>query len=318
MRLTFLGTSAGAPTAARNVTAQAVSFDHGAVWILDCGEATQHRLLAAGLRPKAVECILITHLHGDHCYGLFGLFACLGIHGREDPVVVVGPRGVRAMCEAVWTASAARPHFPVQFHEWHDLPADGAGLGATAGSWSVTAFPIAHRLPCAGYLLREGPRPGRFYPERARAAGVPEGRDWGRLQAGHPVVVDGRTVQPSDVADPPRRGRVVLLLGDTSNADTMMSAGSGCDLAVREVTYGDELAEKAVRWGHSTAGDTGRWAAQLQAKQLVITHLSARYTDDPAAVAGLRQAVADRCPGTVVHAADDLWSIAIAPPDEPA
>jgi ribonuclease Z len=312
MKLTFLGTSAGAPTRRRNVTGQALTFDDGRIWLLDCGEATQHRLMEAGLRAKSIERILITHLHGDHVYGIFGMLACIGIAGRDEPVQIVGPRGIGRMIETVLHHSGHDPSFDVVIEEWHDLPAGGWRLPAWNDGWQVTAHPIEHRLPCAGYCLREGDRPGRFHPDKAVAAGVPEGPLWGRLQRGQTVQVDGREIRPETVCDPPRPGRRVLLLGDTSDADSMIAVGQGCDLAVREVTYDDSRIAKAQQWMHSTAGMTGAWAHQMQAKTLIITHLSARYTDeaeDPVmSVSALHAAAAAACPGTQVLVADDLWS----------
>ncbi len=325
MRLIFLGTSAGAPTRQRNVTCQALSFDDGAVWLLDCGEASQHQLMKAGIRPKMVERILITHLHGDHIYGIFGMLACLAIHGREAPVQIVGPRGVREMVTTVLRLSDFAPGFPLIFSELDRPDPGGAELPAwpigASHPWTVTAHHLVHRLACVGYCLHEPPRPGRFHPDRARAAQVPEGPLWGNLQRGVAVTLaDGRRVDAAEVCDPPRRGRKLLLLGDTSDADAMLAIGQDCDLAVREVTYDNSRQDKALLWQHSTASMTGSWAQQMRAKTLVMTHLSARYTDedpDPVrTIASLHAEVAAACPGTRVIIADDLLSVDIPASDE--
>ena len=309
MKITFLGTSSGTPTRTRNVTAQVVAFDNGALWLLDCGEASQHQLMRAGLRAGRIERILITHLHGDHCYGLPGMLACMAIQERTDPVQIVGPSGLREMIETVLRLSDHVPTFPI---EWHQLPGDDR-LDARS-SWSVSAHPIRHRIACFGYVLQENPRPGRFHPERAAALGIPEGPLFGRLQ-GHQAVTldDGRVIAPGQVCDPPRPGRKVVLLGDTQDASGISEAAQDCDLLVHEATYEASRTTKAEQWGHSTSAMAGAFARRVGARHLIITHFSSRYTDADATrgVAQLLTEAQAECPGTVVHAADDLWSFTL-------
>jgi ribonuclease Z len=306
VKITFLGTSSGTPTRTRNVTAQALSFENGALWLLDCGEATQHRVMEAGLKAGRIERILITHLHGDHCYGLPGMLACMAIQGRTGPVQIVGPVGLREMVETVLRLSDHVPTFAI---DWVEV--DGTRSLAAMSNWSVSSHAIRHRITCFGYVLREAPRPGRFHVERARALGIPEGHLFGHLQAGRPVTLaDGRTVQPSEVCDPPRPGRKVVLLGDTQDASGIATAAQGCDVLVHEATYEAERTAKAEQWGHSTSAMAGVFAKRIAAKHLIITHFSSRYTDSDAD-RGVDQLLAEaqrECPGTVVLAADDLWS----------
>ena len=316
MRVTFLGTSAGTPTRSRNVTSQALTFEHGGLWLLDCGEATQHQLMRAGLKPSHCERILITHLHGDHCYGLPGLLSCLAIHGRTEPVSLVGPHGLRELVETVVRLSEAALPYRLEFLE---LPAVGGPVPALHG-WSVSAHALAHRVTCLGYVLQEDPLPGRFHPERARAAGVPEGRAWGRLQAGEDVTLgDGTVVAATAICDPARAGRKVVLLGDTNDAEAIIAPGHGCDLLVCETTYEAAHQAKAVAWGHMTTAMTGTLARRMGAKQLIITHFSSRYTtaEDPdraLSIADLVAETASACPETFVAAADDLAAFVVARP----
>ncbi len=341
MRLTFLGTSAGAPTRTRNVTSHALTLDDGAIWLLDCAEATQHRFLLAGLRPKSVERILITHLHGDHCYGLPGMLACLGIHQRREPIQISGPRGLREMVLTTLRLSDMHPPFRIDWAECETGRASELPLLASEnaaqderrrGRWTVSAHPLVHRVPCFGYCLAEAPRQGRFKPETARALGIPEGPLWGRLQRGEFVHVAGTEFRPEQVSEPPRRGRKLLLLGDTCDADAMLEAGQGADLVVREATYDDSRLEKARKWQHSTARMSGEFAHALHARELILTHLSARFTGetsnaDPAEdgeggrvidLDQLKIEAESACPGTRVLLADDLWTHEIPASDEPA
>lgn len=310
MKLTFLGTSAGTPTRERNVTSQALQFEHGGLWLLDCGEATQHQLMRAGLRAGRIERVLITHLHGDHCYGLPGLLSCIAIHGRTEPVEVAGPPGLRELIETVVRLSEATLPYPLAITE---LPVNGGTLAPLSG-WSVSAHPLVHRIACLGYVLREDDRPGRFHPDEAQRLGVPPGPLFRRLQDGQAVeLADGSTVQPAQVTDPPRPGRLVVLLGDTSDASAIVDAGQGCDLLVCETTYDHGRPAKAVAWGHSTTTMTGDLARRMAAKVLAITHFSSRYADEGAAlsIADLVAEAQAACPQTHVVAADDLLTLAV-------
>lgn len=286
------------------------------MWLLDCGEATQHRIMKARLKAKRIERILLTHLHGDHCYGLPGMLSAMAIQERSEPVDIVGPVGLREMLTTILRLSDAAIPFPVTITEL--TPGEATTLPERSG-WSLAAYPIAHRLPCFGYVLEEAPRPGAFHPHRAKALGVPSGPLWGRLQQGESITLDdGRTIAPHEVSDPPRRGRKVVLLGDTNDASGVAAAGQGCDLLVHETTYDAGRPEKAAQWGHSTSVMTGRFAAAIGAKTVIITHFSARYTDtssrQPLRVEDLVRETAACCPGTSVLAAHDLWSYAVPVP----
>ncbi len=330
MHITFLGTSAGVPTLGRNVTSQAVTFDHGGIWLLDCGEATQHQLMRAGLRPMKIERILITHLHGDHCFGLPGVLSTMAINGRTEPVRLIGPRGVRELIETTLRISDSFMPFSLDITELDPL-STGRELGTWDG-WTVSSHPLPHRVPCFGYCLTEGVRPGRFHPDRAEALGVPAGRLFGELQRGRAVTLaDGRAVQPNQVADPPRPGRKLVLLGDTSDPSALLEAGSDCDLLVCETTYDRAREDKARQWGHSTTRMTADFAHRLRARALIITHFSSRYTEGDASDAAqgddedgvaptlsvddLLAEAAEACPGTTVLAARDLWKYTISAKD---
>jgi ribonuclease Z len=313
VHLTFLGTSAGSPARLRNVTSQALVFDDGRIWILDCGEATQHQLMRAGLRPMRIERILITHLHADHSLGLPGLLACLAIHARSESVTITGPSGVRELVETVIRLTDTQLPFALHFEELGG--ADDHALGLEQG-WTLSAHALHHRVRCFGYCLREAPRSGRFHPDRATALGVESGPLWGELSRGHAVTqADGRVVRPEQVLSPPRPGRVVVLLGDTDDASLMVEAGRGCDVLVCEATYDAAREDKARLWGHSTTVMTGRLAQAMAAKTLIITHISSRYADDSEScgltVQDLVRETAAQCPGTRVLAAEDIWSFPI-------
>lgn len=319
MELTFLGTSAGVPTRQRGLTSMALRFDDGRIWLVDCGEGTQHRLLGSSLRASRIERVLLTHLHGDHCFGLPGLLASLGLWGRRDPVEVVGPHGLREWLETTLRVSGCHLAFPLTLRE---LDEGGSALGERDGL-ALSAHPLVHRVPSYAYVVREAPRRGHVDAQRARSLGVPEGPLLGRLAAGEAVVLpDGRQVESAQVLGPPRPGRVVAVCGDSSDSSSLLQVPGleGCDLLVHEATYDGSRAAQAAMWSHSTTEQVAELARALRPRCLAITHLSARYTVEGASrgAEALRKEVEAGCPGIRVALADDGLVLPVPPrEDEP-
>lgn len=309
MRLTFLGTAAGQPTRTRNVSALALTFDEGGDWwLVDCGEATQHRVREARLRPARCGRILLTHLHGDHCWGLPGMLAAIAIAGRREPVQVAGPAGIARFLDAAFAVSATELPYELDIVE---LPERPRGEPIAGAGWRARPFAIRHRVPCVAWLIEEPPRPGRVDLERARALGIADPRLLGRLQRGQTVTLpDGRRLAPPEVLSPPPRPRRVLICGDTDDADAVIPHARGVDVVVREATYAAAHAAKAAQWGHSTAAMTGAFAAALGARRLVLTHFGGRHSD-PDGVAELRREAEAAAPGVEVLVAEDLWTLAV-------
>ena len=297
------------------MTGLALRLDSGRLWMIDCGEGTQHRMLRTDLRPARLDRVLITHLHGDHCYGLPGLLASAAVHGRErEPVEIIGPRGIQELVETVTRVSRSELPFPLHFVE-----VEGADdLGERDGI-RLAVRPLEHRIESFGYSLRERELPGRFHPERAVAGGVTPGPDFGRLQRGEAVeLADGRKVLPEEVVDGPRPGRHLVVLGDTVNSPAMVEEARGCDVLVHEVTY-DRTREKAAhQWGHSTSAMAGRFARQVGARCMIITHFSPRYNpsrEGTLTVQSLCSEAQQESPETRVLAARDLWHFRVPFPD---
>ncbi|MEK7413142.1 MAG: MBL fold metallo-hydrolase [Planctomycetota bacterium] len=309
--LTFLGTSAGQPVKNRNVTAQALRFEDGSWWLIDCGEATQHQVREAGLRAIRCGRILITHLHGDHCWGLPGMLMAMAIAGRTEPVQLAGPRGLARLLDGAFGPTGTELPFALDLHEL-DEDISGTPLPqppTDPDAWRARPITIRHRVPCVAWLIEEPPRPGRVRPERAEAAGLTDRRLLGRLQRGESVQLpDGRMLAPADVLDPPPASRRLLLCGDTDDADATLAHARGVDLVVREATYAAEREAQARSWGHSTAQMTGRFAAALQARRLIITHLGGRHSDGTGPEE-LRAEAAAACPGIPVEVADDFKTV---------
>jgi len=265
----FIGTGGSAPTARRGLPATLVRRG-GDRLLFDCGEGTQRQLLrSAGLVD--LEQIFLTHFHADHILGLPGMLKSFGLRGREAPLTIYGPRGLRALFGALEVV-IGRTGFEVSLVELDandELECDG---------YRIAAFEVAHRVRACGYALIEDERPGRFDERRARDLGVAEGPDFGRLQRGEPVVgATGEEVRADQVLGPPRAGRKVVISGDTAPCPMTAAVSHRAELLVHESTFAEQEAERARETGHSTARGAAELAASADVRLLALNHLSARY-----------------------------------------
>jgi ribonuclease Z len=271
LNLTFLGTSAGVPTRERNVSALALTYA-GRVFLFDCGEGTQQQFLRSPVRSGAIEAIFITHLHGDHLYGLPGLLASLGLNGREAPLTVCGPPGIHAYLAAIPYRGTP---YPI-----HVAEVDGEGEIVRGRGFAVRSALLEHSVTCLGFAFVEDERPGVFDVTRARALGVAEGPMFGRLQRGETIELpDGLVVRSDEVVGPRRRGRRVVYCTDTRPCRPAVELAAGTDVLIHEATSGNDYAQEAVERLHATAAEAASVARDAGARKLILTHFSARYRD---------------------------------------
>ncbi len=262
----------------RNVTG--LVLRRGATWdLFDCGEATQHQILRTSLSISKLRRVFISHLHGDHCFGLFGLLGSRSMDGCTEPLTVFGPKGLKPMVETVLELSDTHLNFPLEIRELSEhgerLVEDSSRLGGE----TIDALPLSHRVTSFGWHIVEADRPGVLDAAAARAAGVPEGPLFGALQRGEAVEVDGGwKVQPKDVLGPTRRGRRLVIGGDNNAPSALFERTGGADLAVHEATFTESvLAKMPNDRGHSTAARVAHAATTHGVRSLVLTHFSARY-----------------------------------------
>jgi len=268
--LVFLGTSASAPTAARGTAATLIRRG-GDRLLVDCGEGTQRQLLRSDVGLVDLEHVFLTHLHADHVLGLPGMLKTFGLRGREVAITVYGPRGTRALLEALGVV-VGRVAYPLEVVEL------GPGESVALGDYRIETFAVAHRTTAVGYALREDERPGRFDVSAADALGVASGPLRGALQRSEAVTLpDGRVVRPADVLGAPRRGRTVVITGDTAPAASVVEAAAGADVLVHEATFLADERARAKETGHSTAAEAALVAREADVGLLALTHLSARY-----------------------------------------
>jgi ribonuclease Z len=260
----FIGTAGSAPTARRALPATLVRRG-GDRLLFDCGEGTQRQLLRS-IGLVDLEEIFLTHFHADHFLGLPGMLKTFGMRGREAPLTVYGPPGLRGLFEALRPV-VGKTTFPLTLVELE--PNDAI----ERDGYSIAAFAVDHRVRAYGYALIEDGRPGRFDDNRAIELGVKPGPDFGRLQRGE--VVDG--VRPEQVLGETRRGRKVVLTGDSAPSDMTRAVAHGADLLVHEATFTVEEEDRARETGHSTARAAAQLAADADVVLLALNHISPRY-----------------------------------------
>jgi ribonuclease Z len=264
----FLGTAGSAPTAGRGLPATLVRRG-GERLLFDCGEGTQRQLLrSTGLIE--LEEVFLTHFHADHFLGLPGMVKTFALRGRERPLTVYGPPGLRVLFRAL-EPIVGRPSFELRLVELEpnqELERDG---------YRIAPFQAAHGERAFGYAIVEDERLGRFDEARALELGVQPGPDFGRLHRGEPVQGSKGEVTSDQVVGESRPGRKVVIAGDGAPSDLTIAVAHGADLLVHEATFSDEEADRAREKQHSTARQAAEVAKQAGVKLLALTHLSPRH-----------------------------------------
>ncbi len=269
----MLGTSCGVPTPERGLPAVAVRRQREII-LFDCGEGTQRQMIRFGLSFMRVSKIFVTHFHGDHYLGLFGLVQSMSFFGRDHPLDIYGPPGMEKISHLLNSIGNFQSSFRIVGHELE------SGAIVRFDGYAVYCGAVEHLVPTLGYLLQEDQRPGRFYLEKARALGIPQGRLYKDLQMGKAIHWRGRTISPSEVVGPPRQGRKIVYLGDVLPTELAIRLSRGADLLICEATFCDDLADRAVETGHSTVKLSCQLARKAGAKRLLLTHFSPRYDEE--------------------------------------
>ncbi len=275
MELFFLGTSAGVPTRTRNVTSILLDLQHptrGGLWMFDCGEGTQHQLLRTAAHPGKLDKIFITHLHGDHLFGLPGLLCSRSMAGNIQPLTIYGPPGIREFVETSLRISGSWTDYPLEIIEIKP------GVVFKDDAYTVTAAALNHPVECYGFRIEERDKPGALDGAALIAAGVPFGPLFQQLKRGESVTLeDGRTINGAAYLSPPRPGKKLAIFGDTAPCENALALAQGVDLLVHEATLEVAMEEKANSRGHSSTHQAARLARDAQVKKLIITHVSSRY-----------------------------------------
>jgi ribonuclease Z len=294
------------PTRARNVSAVALRLPQRAeVWLFDCGEATQHQIQRTDIRLSQIIRIFVSHLHGDHVFGLMGLLASTGLAGAAQAIELYGPVGLEDFVRTVARHTRTVVNDQLRVH------AVEAGTIFKDDEFTVTCQPLRHRLTAFGYRVEEKDRAGHLDVERAAALGVSAGPLFGRLKRGETITLaDGRQVHGAQVCGAPIKGRTVVYCTDTTYCANSVALATGADVLIHEATFADEDAPLARQSTHSTASDAARVALEAGVRQLVLTHISPRYA--PGNAVELPQLLAQAraiFPRTII--AEDFMSVEV-------
>lgn len=268
MDLLFLGTSAAVPSRDRSTSCIALREGSDIV-LMDCGEGSQRQLMVSPFSFMRVGTVLITHLHGDHVFGLPGLIQTMGLSGRTGPLKVYGPVGIRSFVDASMAATEGEAGYPLEITEL----SGGERFGIRG--FSVECFRTDHGISSLGFVLRAPDRPGRLDHRKALELGIEDGPDMARLKSGETV----NGVRPEQVVGPAVKGMSVAYTGDTKPCKATIEAVRGVDVLIHEATYSDRESARAEEHNHSTAVQAARIAEEAGVSYLIMTHISHRYED---------------------------------------
>lgn len=277
MELLFLGTSAGRPTRTRNVTATAIRRANSKRWCLvDCGEATQQQILRTPLSLNSLSSICITHVHGDHCYGLPGLLGSAGINGRKELLTIYGPASLKAWLDATIELTDLHLMFPLRFIVIDSAEVRHAAF--EADDFSIGVTPLSHRVPSFAYSFTETRVDAKLDIDALVRDGIERGPIWGQISRSAEVVINGTTINCGRYRLPGRQVRKVVIGGDNDSPALLAQAVSDAQVLVHEATYTSEIAARVGPTPqHSSARAVAEFAQSAGLPNLVLTHFSARY-----------------------------------------
>ncbi|OCG59740.1 ribonuclease Z [Gilliamella sp. GillExp13] len=275
MNLTFLGTSASSPTLQRNVSSILLDLrqERGKFWLFDCGEATQMQMQKAKFSLAKLEIIFLTHLHGDHLFGLPGVLTSRSLMQNQSPLTLIAPKGIKILIETVIEISYSWLTYPLNIIELEE--------NCTVfedNQFQVEAKLLQHRVPCFGYRIIEKDLPAQLNIDKLKQDNIQAGPFYNDLKNGKTITLDdGRIINGTDYLGQIKKGRKLAILGNTIPCQTSIALANDVDLLVHEATQEHALVDKAIERGHSTTVHAATIAKQANAKRLIMTHISPRY-----------------------------------------
>lgn len=277
MEIVLLGTGAALPTQSRWPSATVI-IRNGEILLFDCGEGAQIQFQKARLKPGKLRRIFISHFHGDHLYGLIGLLTSMQLAGRDKPIWIYGPQGLRRYLSFMEELSHFKFAYEINVNEVASSESKGVW---DFGDYTVTAMPLLHSVFVLGFRVQEKAKPGKFSTEQAEELEIPSGPLRRRLQKGETVTLrDGVKIRSDQVMGPMRPGKVVAVCLDTRPCANSLELAHGADVLIHEATFDSSKQDLAESTGHSTATEAAEIASKAGAKKLVLNHISARYGEE--------------------------------------
>ena len=277
MNLFFLGTGAGIPSKHRNVSSAALQMlqEENATWLFDCGEATQHQILRTNIKPRKVEKVFITHLHGDHIFGLPGFLSSRSFQGGDKPLTVYGPAGIKEFIETNLRVSGTRLSYPLLIEEIEE------GMIYNSATIQVTCRKLDHSLDSYAFRIQEKDRPGELQPEKLKKAGIEPGPVYRKIKENPITRLDsGSLIYRADFLGPPKPGRVITICGDTRYLTNLADFVRHSNVLVHEATLSEADEHLAYSYAHSSTRQAAALARDANVKRLILTHISSRYQEE--------------------------------------
>lgn len=296
LKLTFLGTSAGVPTKARNVTGLAVSLQNPfskskeTTWVLvDCGEGTQHQLLHTPLSLLQLQAICITHVHGDHCYGLAGLLASMAMNGRKTPLTLIAPQAISKLLDTLTITTELYFNYPINFIAIETLktPNGFQSIDLTLTHnhrVTIDIIALSHRTASYAFKFTQNIEYQQLLSEKLQALNIPPSHIWGKLQNGKDVMLDnGETLISTDFIEQKSIKTAIIVAGDNDQPELLTDFCQDIAVLVHEATYTQAIADKIKTRGdgfdpkHSSAKQVATFANNVKLPNLILTHFSGRF-----------------------------------------
>jgi ribonuclease Z len=257
---------------------------------VDCGEGTQHQLLRSRYSVMQLKAIFITHIHGDHTFGLPGLLTSASMLGREEPLDIIAPPQVRTFIQAAIENSDSSLSFELNF-----INSEASSFHWEDRYFSVSTVPLSHRVPCHAFVFTERNIERQLQQEKLQDDGIEPGPEWGELQKGKDVLLpDGRLLKADDYTQIARDPRRIIVAGDNDTPERLTGACHNVHVLIHEATYTQDISERVGPWPqHSSAEQVARFARKVQLPNLVLTHFSSRYQSGPGGSPHINQLAAE-------------------------
>ena len=273
LSIIFLGTGGSWPTVKRNVSSVAVKRG-SEITLFDCGEGTQRQFQKSKLSYMQISKVFITHFHGDHFLGLPGLIQTMQLNDRDVPLHIYGPKGIIKLVSQLLSLGYFRPNYSIVVDEVKD------GDVLDFGEYVIHVLNVKHNIPALAYAIEEKMRPGMFNKPKALKLGIPEGPLFSKLQKGQTITLkNGKKITPDMILGPSRKGRKIVISGDTISCKTLIEFSKDADVLIHDATFDSELEDIAGEYGHATAFQAAEIAKKANVERLFLTHISPRYLD---------------------------------------
>ncbi len=275
MLIQFLGTNAGSPSIKRNVTSTALIFNNNEyeIWLFDCGEATQHQILHTSIKLSKIRKIFITHMHGDHIFGLPGLINSRSVDNSSELLEIYGVKGIKSFIYKCLHLTKSYINFPIDIYEINE------GKIIDNGKYKVFSFLLNHTIECYGFRIEEIDKVGPLNKNKLISDGILPGPIYRHLKLGKNIIINNKLIKGSDYLGPKIIGKKIAILGDTAPLKYKCKYLFNLDLLIHESTLDNSLKKKANLRGHSTNIQAAYLAKKYNVKKLIINHFSSRYNE---------------------------------------